>query len=1242
MTPLNPDLAPTYRYYTVDLMSNRILTEIPFRGVSWERTLGGAGQFQGKIPTIQATTNLDLYETTMPGQTALYVMRDGVCVWGGIIWARSHSTEGRELTVSASEFPSYYYHRRIWKTWSHEAGGTLLQENGSWVVAMDNGSSVLPRGGSTIKLQFFDPSNMKYDGYYRVASSPAPTTKKFALIGGAAVADIKSYVVTESWVTLYTKEIHGYSTGDSINVSITSDEAPNPGLGAGYSKDHIVDIPSGQLNVIRFPRPGGVPMTALRSVDGITSRPIPAGSYTDTTVTVRLDAADYIRSLLESVANDFVGTEFPNVYIEPGISYPIEVDTKAALLGTAIIGTTEPHGLSVGQAVQIQDVHSTLDGEWEVGEIISPTAFSYTGVQGTIPNQPVSTLKYDITKVALIEGTASFTTAGPHNLLVGQTVSIEMGEPYQVLSGAYKVSAVPNGSVFHVYNGSLTAIPETTIPLATATVPGRPVNIVTGVGVEAGAVTVHLKNPVEFSVGNTMTLSGVSRSLEVVEKSYDAPNDRAIVRTKEPHGLPVGASFTLAGLRDTVSIIAKNTNTSNTTFTTSRPHNLLVGSTVNISGLEYHTVKNIAYSGGTGTITTVLPHNIPVNTEITVNGLPENRSILSGRIVGGVAELTLNGAPSFPLESPLSITGTQDEYSIITREVLNGVVTLTLSTPHNILERDKITVSGLGEPFDGTDIYVESTTTTRVSYNIPEKYFDAQKAAAAKGENVVILVTMPEKKVSGTVVVPEGFYNGEFVVSAISGNVVKFLRGGEDQPSRSLSGTAAGTSPLNGVHTVSARGATTLTIPGIPGSYSAAITVPVEADAVLPEVALETVHSGNRVVTNASPTTFTVVQTLPSAVATAVSLSGAVDSRFNGAFSVTSVPTSDSVGFSMTGLSTSMFEQSSISLSVLRAEGIYAGAFTITEVDDVNNTVSYAAPSLKNFGTKNVVTRGSAVMMPLAIVSTFGPFPGNGDIGIRFDTQNYSGINIEPALYRSFELKSVGSALDDYANNINGFEYRIDCGYDAASGDFTRTFVMLPINYPNPPAEGQASEPERFGADRLVFEYPGGNITTVEIDESAEESATRYFVSGESDLGADVGPNIGIATDVALLRGDRTGRRWPLMDATDDLTGVDDEDTLYDHARRFLSDSAPPHADISITVNGSLPPFVGKYAPGQWCTILVDDIFAQGRLKSGLEPRSDFFLRKIASVRVSVPDGTTFPERVTLSLVPEWEIDKNG
>jgi hypothetical protein len=55
-------VASTYRYYAVDLLSNTLLAEISFQGVSYGRALKGAGEFSGKVPVIDKTASFDLYE----------------------------------------------------------------------------------------------------------------------------------------------------------------------------------------------------------------------------------------------------------------------------------------------------------------------------------------------------------------------------------------------------------------------------------------------------------------------------------------------------------------------------------------------------------------------------------------------------------------------------------------------------------------------------------------------------------------------------------------------------------------------------------------------------------------------------------------------------------------------------------------------------------------------------------------------------------------------------------------------------------------------------------------------------------------------------------------------------------------------------------------------------------------------------------------------------------------------------
>ena len=119
LTPTTSATAARYSYYLVDIVTNTALAQIPFEDVSYERSLKQAGQFTGKITTTQQTENLDLYNSTMPGKTALYVLRNDKCVWGGIVWSRGYDMVGRRLTVSASEFTSYFNRRHIWKTYTY-------------------------------------------------------------------------------------------------------------------------------------------------------------------------------------------------------------------------------------------------------------------------------------------------------------------------------------------------------------------------------------------------------------------------------------------------------------------------------------------------------------------------------------------------------------------------------------------------------------------------------------------------------------------------------------------------------------------------------------------------------------------------------------------------------------------------------------------------------------------------------------------------------------------------------------------------------------------------------------------------------------------------------------------------------------------------------------------------------------------------------------------------------------------
>jgi hypothetical protein len=361
-----------------------------------------------------------------------------------------------------------------------------------------------------------------------------------------------------------------------------------------------------------------------------------------------------------------------------------------------------------------------------------------------------------------------------------------------------------------------------------------------------------------------------------------------------------------------------------------------------------------------------------------------------------------------------------------------------------------------------------------------------------------------------------------------------------------------------------------------------------------------------------------------------------VDATFNGVYYIDDIPSNTTFTYEKTAANVVSTAVASGTVSIAVPIPVFDGPHTIIETPTSTTfTVSLSDTDMPT----TTVTSATANVTPTVDVGTYGPFPGNSDIDISYSTEDYSGKDIPNTNYRGFELRSVGEELDEYSDTVDGFEYRIDCHIEYAGGIpvFTREFVLIPIDYPNPPAEGEVSPLSRFGADELVFEYPG-NIIDVTMEENAEDSATRFFVVGNiPDLGEDASQPYAVASNTDLLL-----QGWPLIDQEETRNETGDEEALYAHAQRYLTESRPPISDISVRVNGSLSPKIGEYVPGDWCAIVINDEFVRMRLASDLEPRDTVLVRKIDGYKVKVPDSPSFGEEVELVLVTEAEVDRIG
>lgn len=105
-------MAAEYNYLTADLRTNTILGTVPVEGVSFDCILNGTGNgmFSTHLDNDLLSDDL-IIANTIPAKTAIYVYRDDVIVWGGIIWNRWYQAQAKSLQFNAQTFESYAYRR---------------------------------------------------------------------------------------------------------------------------------------------------------------------------------------------------------------------------------------------------------------------------------------------------------------------------------------------------------------------------------------------------------------------------------------------------------------------------------------------------------------------------------------------------------------------------------------------------------------------------------------------------------------------------------------------------------------------------------------------------------------------------------------------------------------------------------------------------------------------------------------------------------------------------------------------------------------------------------------------------------------------------------------------------------------------------------------------------------------------------------------------------------------------------
>ena len=607
-------------------------------------------------------------------------------------------------------------------------------------------------------------------------------------------------------------------------------------------------------------------------------------------------------------------------------------------------------------------------------------------------------------------------------------------------------------------------------------------------------------------------------------------------------------------------------------------------------------------AGGTLTVTLQnFTYDFPVGSKVKIEFITTNMFEYNGYYTvatsNGVDELTVTGV-SIPTGTYLDVTVyvRVDTYDYVRQLV------------------DAVLVDFSGTTFANTDIEPASTTSITIS----------NKALTS---NVATMITSTDHGIIPTQTISVYNVDATFdgvhdVISTPTANTFTFALATANVASTAL--------------TTNSKSITSKNITNFVGTLTTSAS---HGFSIGDTVVISGVDGAAKTVTNKQLTSNVATLTTSSAhganIGDTITVSS-IDSTFNGVYYIDDVPTITTLTYGKIAANVVSTAVVGGSVSIAVPISVFDGTHTVIETPTATTfTVSLADTDMPT----TTVTSATASVTPTVDIGTYGPFPGNSDIDIYYSTDDYSGKDVPNNSYRGYELRSVGEELDEYSDTVDGFEYRVDCHIEYVGNIpvFTREFVLIPIDFPNPPAEGEVSPLSRFGADELVFEYPG-NIIDVTMEENAEDAATRFFVVGNiPDLGEDASQPYAVASNTDLLL-----QGWPLLDQEETRNETGDEQALYAHAQRYLTESRPPISDINVRVNGSLSPKIGEYVPGDWCAIVINDEFVRMRLASDLEPRDTVLVRKIDAFKVKVPDSPSFGEEVELVLVTEAEVDRIG
>lgn len=394
---------PKYKYLIAKVFDGSFVMDVPFSNVSWERKINSAGSFSGSIAIpgtglpedsryTYSEDHFDLYNSTLPGKNAIYVMRDDVIVWGGIIWARDYDITTKVLNVNALEFVSYLYHRVFWKTFDFPEVSTSIKNMlETFITYVNNDQDTVDNsynasdthnlvtyysqsgtavtftteenhGFITGDLVKIDNSNLyDYDGNQKTVTKI--NDRQFSFVSsGSRTIDTTPFALDAGVYSILQSTYNKIQASSQVNMAVDIDDA----------LDDFKIIGSGDNNPFEF---RGHRMTYVGEIiENFAKNGVP--SYTiDTTSTTNYPKAD-------------VGGNIRRVV------------KKQVLDNVATLTTSTIHGFSIGQNVTISNVDTVFNGTYAITNVdASAKTFSYgktiSNINETLVGSEVVSTRFD-------------------------------------------------------------------------------------------------------------------------------------------------------------------------------------------------------------------------------------------------------------------------------------------------------------------------------------------------------------------------------------------------------------------------------------------------------------------------------------------------------------------------------------------------------------------------------------------------------------------------------------------------------------------------------------------------------------------------------------------------------------------------------------------------------------------------------------------------------------------------------